>query len=373
MKKLYLAILVVAMLAIAAEPAYALRSGDPVQELKDIKWVQGGAFSLLASPKTSNTQAPKLKAAVFLLTRAANTDETLTMLNGLQQTFSTDLQLAAITPDSEQDAKALLQRRKEFTLPLGVDLKRQTSAAYLQGSILYPMAFVSDDSGKILWSGELADLGEMVQKYLKGEFDSRRQKKIEPMLDELQTLLRGNNLAGIKRVSSEILSIDPGNAAAIRMQLFVLEGTNQIEAAWQLLDSQLRQNPKLERLYFTALDLALRRRELNSKIPLLVSAYQTAVPGNLHYDNLMAWSLLNQLLDDPAALKSAQMLTRRAQANLKANTPLPIRRALLSTRALLAYRLGKVEEAIKLEQTTGIKNNPRLIYYQTVRELAQEK
>ena len=285
MKKFWMMTLAAATAA-AALPAYALRSGDPVQEL-NVKWVQGTPLALLPPAKPQPNE-PRLKAAVFFLTRAANRDETLTLLNNLRRSYAGPLRLAAVTPDSEADVREMLKARPDFTLPLGVDQKRQLTANYMNGSMLYPMAFVTDDSGRIIWSGELVDLGEMVQNYLEGNFDASRQKKLAPLLDELQTLLRENNDRRMKMVTNSILKIDPGNAAALRIRLFVLENSGRLDEAWQLIDSQLRQQPKLERLYFAALDLAMRHPELAGRIPALLAAYRSAIAGNPDSDNLMA-------------------------------------------------------------------------------------
>ena len=379
MKKFWMMTLAAATAA-AALPAYALRSGDPVQEL-NVKWVQGTPLALLPPAKPQPNE-PRLKAAVFFLTRAANRDETLTMLNNLRRSYAGPLRLAAVTPDSEADVREMLKARPDFTLPLGVDQKRQLTANYMNGSMLYPMAFVTDDSGRIIWSGELVDLGEMVQNYLEGNFDASRQKKLAPLLDELQTLLRENNDRRMKMVTNSILKIDPGNAAALRIRLFVLENSGRLDEAWQLIDSQLRQQPKLERLYFAALDLAMRHPELAGRIPALLAAYRSAIAGNPDSDNLMAWTLLNRLPDDPAALRSAVELAGRAESQLKPDSAPALRAAILSTRSLIAYRLGNVAGAVKFEQEAAAfwkkadlpgnaaNSRLRLDYYRTVQELA---
>ena len=68
----------------------------------------------------------------------------------------------------------------------------------------------------------------------------------------------------------------------------------------------------------------------------------------------MAWTLLNRLPDDPAALRSAVELTARAEAQLKPDSAPALRAALLSTRSLIAYRLGDVAGAVKFEREAAV-------------------
>ncbi len=361
-------------------PVYALRPGNPAQEL-NLKWVQGTGISGLPA---SGAKTKILNVVVFLQTRASNCDESLNLLNNLHENYLKGVRIAVAAPDSVEDVQAMLKRRPDFRLSVGVDQERKITATYMSGSILYPMAFVIDDSGSILWNGELVDLEEMIRSYLDGSFDLERQKKLAPLMDELQTLLRQVNDRRLKNVVDSILKIDPGNAAALRIRLFALESTGRLEEAWQLIDSQIKGRPTLARLYFAALDLASRYPTASERIPTLLNDYSVSILDDPRSDNLMAWTLLSRFQNDTNALRTAVTLAKRAEMQLKKDAPIGLRASVLSTRSLVSYRLGKVSDAIRLEQEAlelwkkaqmfgyVASSQGRLEYYRVVMALSEE-
>ena len=195
------------LFTLSASPLYALRPGDPAEELA-VKWIRGVPLAVLP-PAKEELKTDELKAVVFLLTRSANAPETLTLLNRLRRTYAGSVRFALVTPDREADAAQLLAAFPDFTLPFGIDEKRKLTAQYMNGSLLYPMAFVIDPDGKILWNGEAVDLGEMLEAWRTKQFDAALQRRISPQLDELQTLLRANNDRRMKQVTAAILRAIP--------------------------------------------------------------------------------------------------------------------------------------------------------------------
>ena len=288
------------LFTLSASPLYALRPGDPAEELA-VKWIRGVPLAVLP-PAKEELKTDELKAVVFLLTplgeRAGNA---LTLLNRLRRTYAGSVRFALVTPDREADAAQLLAAFPDFSLPFGIDEKRKLTAQYMNGSLLYPMAFVIDPDGKILWNGEAVDLGEMLEAWRTKQFDAALQRRISPQLDELQTLLRENNDRRMKQVTAAILKSDPGNAAALRLRTFALENSGRSGEAWQLILSQIEKRPRLVRLYFSALDLAGRHPELGSRAAEIAERYSKAVNGDPDADNLMSYLLLNRRPEDPAA------------------------------------------------------------------------
>ncbi|MDR0933239.1 MAG: hypothetical protein LBM70_09510 [Victivallales bacterium] len=361
--------------------AFALRPGDPVEELTKIKWVQGVPLQMLPPVRFSNRE-PQIKAVVFLLTRAWNTDDTLTLLNYLRRTFANQVQLAVVTPDSESDVKVLLSRRPDFTLSFGVDTQRTLTPKYVANSPLLPLAFVTDNSGEIIWSGEVAYLGEALQKCLNGTLDRKVQRKLAGLLDQLPTMLRGENEVRMRKLVDSIFELEPGQPTALRMRLFVLENSGRAEDAFKLVQSQIKLAPAVARLYFEAGNLIGRNPQLASYNTLIVQEYIKNITNDPDADNQMAWTLLTRQPDDPEALTNAKMLTARAASLLPRNEKNALYGSCLNTQALLAYRLGNPQEAEKL-QAEAVKvfesadlpgavsdAKQKLRYYQTVVSLA---
>ena len=375
-------VLLFAAALLAAAETFALRPGDPVEELIGVNWVQGAPLAMLP-PENPAPGDPEFKAVVFLLTRAQNTDGTLTLLNYLRRTFANKVRFAVVTPDSETDVKNLLKRHPDFTASFGVDTERTLTPKYIGSSLLLPLAFVADKEGEIVWSGEAAYLGEALQKCLDGTLDRDAQRKLSPLLDELPTLLRGDNESRMRRLVDSIFRIEPGQPTALRIRLFVLESSNRAGEALDLVQSQIKLAPKVTRLYFEAMNLIARNPQLAPENAAVVNAYAAAVTDDPDADNQMAWMLLNRQPDDPDALKSAKMLTERANSLLQNDTQGALRGSCLNTQALLAYRLGKLEEANKLQAEAirvfeaadlpGAASDAqrRLRYYETVLSLAR--
>ena len=375
-------VLLFAAALLAAAETFALRPGDPVEELIGVNWVQGAPLAMLP-PENPAPGDPEFKAVVFLLTRAQNTDDTLTLLNYLRRTFANKVRFAVVTPDSETDVKNLLKRHPDFTASFGVDTERTLTPKYIGSSLLLPLAFVADKEGEIVWSGEAAYLGEALQKCLDGTLDRDAQRKLSPLLDELPTLLRGDNESRMRRLVDSIFRIEPGQPTALRIRLFVLESSNRAAEALDLIQSQIKLAPKVTRLYFEAMNLIARNPQLAPENAAVVNAYAAAVTDDPDADNQMAWMLLNRQPDDPDALKSAKMLTERANSLLQNDTQGALRGSCLNTQALLAYRLGKLEEANKLQAEAirvfeaadlpGAASDAqrRLRYYETVLSLAR--
>ncbi len=348
MKTRLLSLPTVLLLALSGAPLYALRPGDPAEELA-VKWIRGVPLAVLP-PAKEEQKTGELKAVVFLLTRATNTPETLNLLNQLRRTYAGSVRFAVVTPDREADAVQLLAAFPDFSLPFGIDEKRKLTAQYMNGSLLYPMAFVIEPEGRILWNGEAVDLGEMLEAWRMKKFDPALQKRLSPMLDELQTLLRENNDRRMAQLVASILKSDPGNAAALRLRVFVLENSGRIAEAYRLIESQIEEKPQLVRLYFSALDLAARHSELGPRAAEVADRYFKAVSGNPDSDNLMSYLLLSRHPEDPAALREALRLLQRALSTLPKEASPALRGSVSTTRALLEWRLGRPETALKLQQ-----------------------
>lgn len=374
-------ILCAAVLALAAN-LFALRPGDAAEELTGVKWMQGVPFAMLP-PAKPQEGAPRYRAVVFLLTRAQTADDTLSLLNYLRRTFANRVRFAAMTPDSENDVKALLARRPDFELSFGIDTTRKVTPQYLGSSRMLPMAFLTDDSGKILWSGEAVDLGETLHRCFDGKFDPDAQRKIAPLLDELQTLLSGDNETRMRRTADAIFQLEPGQPSALRLRCFVLESSNRAPEALELIRAQIARAPAIPRLYIEALNLIARNPGLDAQTTPVVAAYCKAVTANPDADNQIAWLLLTRQQESPEALKSARFLAERAAATLKPNASAALRGSCLNTQALLAYRLGKAEEAARLQGQAAeafrsaalagaeAEAKKRTEYYNTVLELAK--
>lgn len=330
--------------AVCALPAMALRSGDMAEEPLLVKWYSGKHFRF-AFPDTESNRN-KLSVAVFLLCRAPQAPATVMMLESLAAKYGEKLNVAVITPDNAEDLKTLLSMVPAKRISAGVDSERKLTANFMAGSPLYPMAFVTDSRGRILWNGEAVDLGEVVSNIYDGKFNAANAKKISPLLDELHVCMRNNDDRRMNKVVREILSLDPGNAAALRIRLFSLEQRNRTIEAWQLLSEELEKAPAISRLYFTGVDLILGDRFLSGQLEKLLVSFERNIK-NPEHRALMAYTLCDRTSYNFTALAMAEKLLKSLD-----DTRLSGASAALcyAAKAAVAYRFCRLDEAIRNQE-----------------------
>ena len=320
-------------------PAMALRCGDIAMEPLRVRWYSGSPFRF-AYPSTQENRG-KLSVAVFLLCRAPQAVPTMQMLNTLAAKYAGKLNVAVITPDHAGDLKALLKIIPAKGISAGVDEDRKLTANFMAGSPLYPMAFVSDAGGTIIWNGEAVDLGEIITRCFSGKFDAAAAKKISPMLDELHACMRNNDDRMMNNLVRDILVLDPGNAAALRLRLFSLEQRNRGMEAWQLIYGELQKSPQIPRLYFTALDLTLNNFRLTGFTEKLLVEFDKNITDAEHRA-LMAYTLCERTTFNSIAVKMADKLLKDIDLS---NLQTSVNALVYAAKASVAYRLCKLDDA----------------------------
>lgn len=340
MKKLLLTLLFV---AVCSAPLFALRPGDRALKLdRKVRVIRGKATDL--SPLDDETPQPELRAVVFLLCRAVNSISTAAMLDDLGRKYPGRLEVTIVTPDPTADAEEFKLATANSPVPLAVDVERKLTKEYMAGSLLYPMAFLVDRRGVIVWCGEAMDMAEKIQPALDGKISIATEAKIAELVADLQQLLRDQSDTKMRRVVDRIFDLEPGNAAAMRIRLFYLENTGRIPEARKLIDEQLKAAPRLVRLYFTAVDFAARYDYTDAELERIVGAFTRNIADPAARVR-MAWMLLERFPYYPSAL-------RMAAATLRQKLPDPpiLRANAAAGRALLEYRLGNVEEALRYQR-----------------------
>ena len=335
------------MLSLPLFSAFALRSGDKSVELTGVKWLTGSPLRMYFSERSDGRA--EYRAVVFLLTHSGNSADTLRMLEQLALRYRDLLRIAVVTPDPESDARMLLKAVPEYSSAFGIDRERKLTQQYMAGSMLYPMAFVTGPGGVIVWNGEAVDLPEMLESAVKSPVDVDRQQKISGMIDELQVMMRGNDNRRMGILASRIFDLDPGNAAAMRMRLFVLENSGRIPEAWKLVQEQLEAAPRKARIYYTAFDMMSRYPQLRRELAGVTAQFRKNISDPDAYD-FAVWTLLGRFDFDSAALAGAAALygdSLRLSRNMKRSSDSLAGH--YSSGALLAARLGDLKKAVELQ------------------------
>ena len=333
--------LVCFLAAAFAVQALALRPGDNAVDLGKVTWIRGAGFDC-AGKVQDKTAVKPLRMVVFLLCRASGSDTTVRMLDELLKKYPA-LKIAVLTPDPVLDARELLKDFPASGADFGIDVERKTTPQYMAGSLLFPMAFLIDERGVVIWCGEAVDAPEAVENFYAKGLDPDTQRRVAVAMDQLQMLLRGGSEREMSRCVEEVLSLEPGHPGALRIRVFVLEQSGRYQEALALLMREIEKSPKLTRLYVSAFDLIRRHRELDDKLSSLLDSFGKSVTLPEHL-NAMAWALLNSFDFNIAALEYAKKFYTLAAAQLADSLPLEM------TAALLAYRLGDLDQAISHQE-----------------------
>ena len=337
------------MLALVAWPrsAVALRTGDDAAELK-VDFLSNGPVSLVPAKVDANREN-QLKVLVILRADSAVGAGLLPSLYDLQYRFP-NVEMVVLCPDTEEATKAFFATFPNPNFATALDRTRQTTAQYMAGSAIFPKAFVIDYRGRIIWDGEAVDLGEMLESFAAGTYDESRQRKISPALEELQSRMRSGEDRMAEYAVQRVLELDPANAAALRMRLFMLENTDRAEQAWQLLERQLKAAPKERKLYLMQLDFASRQRRYGERIPEIVAAYMKNVPSDPAGDGAVGWLLLTRYPFDAAALRDAGLLVERIAAGRQGRTETLADADAWNLAALYAARIGQLDRALECQR-----------------------
>ena len=346
MKKLFFFLL----FSFFALPLFALRSGQDTLELENIKWLRGDPLRLVF--KNTQRNQREYRIAVFMLTNTGNAVDTLRMLNSLAERYAKSIKICVVTPDPETDAVNLLAQVHTPHLSFGVDTARKTTQRYMAGSMLFPMAFVADGTRTIAWNGECIDLPELLADAEKNPIDPDKYEKLSPLLDELQSLLRSSDSRRIRLIADRIFKLDPGNAAALRMGLFVLENTGRAADGWSIIREQLAAEPRKPRLYYTALDYLSRHPVFATELPEITGLFLANI-NNADACDYLTWHLLSRFDFDSRALTAAVKIYEKGRLETQKSRRSPAALAgHTAAGALLASKLGNFTKAIELQRQT---------------------
>ena len=272
MKKIILSLFF--LLTCAAPELFALRPGDTADgSIGKLQWLNTLPVKLGKLDKEEAAVAPALRGVVFVLTRNRNSELAVSALESCRRKHFRQLQIAVISPDPAEEVKAFAARHRETRLRFAVDTQRNLTPYYMAGNPLFPLGFLMDKAGVILWCGEAVDMPEAVERYFAGKLNAGDEKKISKLTDELHQRLRANELRAMKRCAEAIFKLQPGHPTALRMTLFALESSGKITEAWELIQRESSASPKLLRLYFTALDMLRRHPQLQKELPAVAKNF----------------------------------------------------------------------------------------------------
>ncbi len=332
----------------AAEVLLALHAGDPAVELK-ADFVLNGPVELTGEPAVP--EEARSKVLVFFRTREASSRALMELLADQKGRYP-KVDFAAVTPDSKGAAQEFFKvyTRKDFSG--ASDRENASIKAYLNGSTVYPYAFLIGPDGMIRWDGEAADIAEILEKYSRNLVDTERNRKLVHLVADLRSRFRTGEERMAQFAAERIFAIDPAHGEAIRLRLFMLQNAGNERGAWRFMEERRKAAPRVPRLYLQQFVLACRSTAYNGEALNVVRAYRNNIPTHIEFDSAMAWQLLiHRPFDADALLLAGQLIGRSMQFLTKsAKVVHPEDGDLYMAAALYSYRLGRVEKAELLQK-----------------------
>lgn len=370
------------MLTVAL-PVMALRPGDMIGKPEfRLKWIDCTPFKVGELTKEEKAVMPPLRILVFMFTRSENSSQIINMLEQLRLKYRSKVMVAAITPDTEHDAKLFHKANPDVRVRLAVDSERKLTPLFMAGSMLYPMGFICNAEGKVLWNGEAVDLAEAVEKFFRNQSNVQDNRKVSLLIDDMQQRMRTGESRPLKQVADKIFKIDPVNPTALRMLLFVMESGGNIDDAWKLISERIKASPATLRLYYTALDMIRRNPRLRNHLPQIISGFYSQ---NVNSSDFIAFTetVLLSFSSDADALEVVfgQMFGKknRSEPSAAENARYDM------VRARLRYLVGDLDGALRYQQSAvdAFKSAPQsrgavvaqaqLKFYRKLKELRSKK
>ena len=276
---------------------------NPELDLRRITFLQGEI-------KNDAGKKNPLRVITVLKTRDSSTAAVIRILQECSRLYP-EPEYCLLTPDPEKDAAGLLASRKlPEQLIFGCDQSRKQLSKLMDGKAMMPHTFVLSEQGKLLWSGESADLPEFLELYRQGKYDEKTTRKVIDKLDELFLMLRESRLTGMDNLINEVLTLDPGNAAALRLKLFTVRAAGDNADYWQMLMRELKKVPSSGRLYLSAVEFMALDPAYLDQLPAILDDFARSQAAS-HEQLMMSFILLKYFEFNPIALRGAGKVLKR--------------------------------------------------------------
>ena len=262
-----------------------------------------------------------------------------------------NVEFFALLPVKQDKVKNFALQHPELDITLVGDVNLQFLRKLLgrkQQSFFQTSIF--NHAGKLLWSGDTADLAMMLERITSGKYSEREEIRVAALTSSLQAALRSGSAKVISDAADEILQLRPEQVSAVNAKAYSLELAGNIEGLEKFYRQRMERFPENRGNYLALLQAACRIGQLNDKAPEIAGKFISKFPDDQANINAVLWSLLNNLPYSKNALQCAVRYEKYLTCDPAVNPSLAGR--LLMTRALIAYRRCRGAEALKLAKAS---------------------
>ena len=204
---------------------------------------------------------------------------------------------------------------------------------------------------------------------------------LSQLLEQMRSALRSGNNSEAEKLAYRVLQKDPGNAAAIRLVLFIKESGGHLAEAVDFLDKTYKKSPDSVDAAFAYLQFIESHPEFIKKLVPTAKLALASFKNRPRDLNSLAWMLLDMFPFENGTLEIAESAITEAVKGLAKDASDEVRASFLVTEARLYYKTGQLDKAVASQKqavellgdsTRSIAAGKMLKYYQEANSLRKK-
>jgi len=326
-----------------------LKRGNEALELSNIEWIGGRALKLIPE----NSGVAPIRVVEFWASWDQASQLSLPLLSKVQKLYGEDrLVVIALTKEERKKVEKYLEKLKtKNNFYIGIDAKGIISKAYLGDGGGIPRVFVVDNNDKIIWIGNPLELETVLDKIFKGKFDPAVQEEITALHNKLQLNVQMEQIPAAIRNINKIMELDPSDALAMRVRLYIFERSGKLVDALPFIDNLIEKSPETSSLYFVKLDLMNRLNKSQEEVQTFCRVIFDKFNKSSDVLEHLAWIAVFRMPLGSAPIEIALDSIEKAVSMLiESDNQNPAKLAnYLETQGRLYYMIGKIAQALEIQ------------------------
>jgi tetratricopeptide (TPR) repeat protein len=328
-----------------------LKRGDDALEFSGLEWVEGDSFKLLKKGDSSSSPITVLE---FWGSWDKASQLSLPLLSKVQKRYGAEkLTVLAVTKEKREKLDKYLESvKKKFNFRIAVDSKGGVTKEYLGDDEEVPVIFIIDNDGEVLWRGKPLELETVLDKVFKGTFNPGVQEEISSLHDKLQVSLQMEKIPSAIRTIDKIMELDPSDALAMRIRLYIFERSGKLADALSFIDQLIEKSPDTSSLYFVKLDLMNRLAKTPDEIESFCGEIFDKFNDFPDVLERLAWIAVFRMPPGTAPLEIAlDAIDKAVGMFIESENQNPAKLAdYLETQGRVYYMIGKIAKALEIQE-----------------------
>ena len=341
--------LLTAMLLLLAVPAFAVKVGEPVPDLKNVQWVKGGPVDI------SQGRGGNVYLIEFCATWFPPCLESIPHLTALQEKYKKDgLIVVGISIDKDIETVVnFVSKNNAMNYNVGFDKDGIAAEKYMpqESAGTIPVSFLVDKTGIVVWSGHPLEMEKIVDDVVRGAFDAKKSAMRQNINKQLMQEIINRNYEGALKLTDELLELEPGNERFINLKASLLKLTGKDDSALIFIEKQIKLYPekaalksiKISMLYqlkrYQALENECDSASISSCDPMVLNGIALEMINHkAGQQNVMLLQTALKLAD--TAYSKGKFIENEQKAKVA------------STLAHCYFKLNKFDRAVEMQKTS---------------------